>query len=101
MIIKTGGKQYKVAEGEIFSAQKIRSRNMDSIVFDTILALSTNGLIKVGRPYLADVSVKAKILDDYKEKKVRVVKYRAKSRYLRVRGHRQQKTKLLVEKILL
>lgn len=100
MIIKTGGKQYKVAEGEIFSAEKIGSRNKDSVVFDNILALSVNGQIKVGRPYLADVCVKAKILDDYKEKKVRVVKYRAKSRYLRVRGHRHQKTKLLIEKIL-
>ncbi|OGE10807.1 50S ribosomal protein L21 [Candidatus Curtissbacteria bacterium RIFCSPLOWO2_01_FULL_42_26] len=100
VVIKTGGKQYKVAEGEIFSAEKIKGQNKNSIIFETVLALSSNGQIKVGSPYLADVKVKAKILDDYKEKKIRVVQFRAKSRYLRTRGHRHQKTKLLIEKIL-
>jgi|SRR3989344_9481199 len=99
-IIKTGGKQYKVTEGGTLSVEKLPKSNKDSVTFDQVLALATNGRIKIGKPYLTDTHVHAKILENYKDKKIRVVKFKSKSRYLRTRGHRQQKTKILIEKIL-
>ncbi len=99
-VITTGGKQHKISEGAVFSTEKLKETGKDSVIFDQVLAFSSNGQGKIGKPYLADVKVKAKIIESYKDKKVRVVKFKSKSRYLRVRGHRHQKTKVLIEKIL-
>ncbi len=98
-VFKSGGKQYKVKIGDTLSVDKLNSNDKDSTVFDQVLLTSTNGQIQIGKPYLEKVKIKAKIIKDFKEKKVRVVKFKSKSRYLRTRGHRQQKTKILIEEI--
>ena len=98
-VFKSGGKQYKVKIGDTLSVDKLNSNDKDSTVFDQVLLTSTNGQIQIGKPYLEKVKIKAKIIKDFKEKKVRVVKFKSKSRYLRTHGHRQQKTKILIEEI--
>lgn len=98
-IIKTGGKQYKVSEGDRVAVEKLHNQDKESITFSEILAVCTEGNLKVGQPYVDKAKVRGKILENIKDKKIRVVKYKSKSRYLRTTGHRQQKTKILIEKI--
>ncbi len=99
-VIKVGGKQYKVTEGETLVVDRLLSNGKSGILEfkDVLLLFSDQGLV-VGKPKVEKVSVVAKVVEDFKDKKVRVVKFKSKSRYLNVRGHRQQKTKVLIEKI--
>jgi large subunit ribosomal protein L21 len=100
-ILNVAGKQYKVAEGDKLSVEKItRSAKTNDVVFDKVLAVGDSGKITVGKPNVSGAKVQAKIIEDFKEKKVRVVKFKSKSRYLKTRGHRHQKTRILVEKII-
>lgn len=98
-IFKTGGKQYKVQEGDTVSVEKLEPKSNSSVVFDQVLLVNKEGNLQIGKPLLAKAKIKAKFLEGYKEKKVRVVKFKSKSKYLRTTGHRQQKTKILIEKI--
>ncbi len=98
-IIKTGGKQYKVLEGDTLEVEKLHPQDKNLVTFDEILAVCVEGSLKVGQPLVDKAKVHAKILENIKDKKIRVVKYKSKSRYLRTTGHRQQKTKVLIEKI--
>lgn len=98
-VIKTGGKQYKVAEGEKLGIEKIDAAGKDTIQFNEVLLVKKNGTLEIGKPFVVNTRVNAKILKNFKDKKVRVVKFKSKSRYLRTRGHRQQKIKVLIEKI--
>jgi large subunit ribosomal protein L21 len=97
-VIQTGGKQYKVAEGETVTVEKLATEPGNQFVFDQVLLL-VNGSTHVGQPYVAGATVSAKVLDHVKGEKIRVAKFKAKARYRRVTGHRQQLTKLLIEKI--
>lgn len=98
-VVKIGGKQYKVSEGETLNVDKLNKNGQSDIVFDEVLALSSDKDFKIGKPYVEKAKVKSKVLETFKDKKVRVVKFKSKSRYLRTRGHRQQKTRILIEKI--
>lgn len=97
-VIKTGGKQYKVAVGENLAVEKLTAKG-ESVTFDQVLLVSSNGKLQIGKPSVEKAKVKAKILGDFKDKKIRVVKFKSKSRYLRTNGHRHQKTKIQIEKI--
>lgn len=99
-IIKTGGKQYKVAEGDIISVEKVKSDGKGEISFDEVLLLKNQSNLVIGKPQVEKAKVKGKILEDYKDKKIRVIKFKPKSHYLRTYGHRQSKTKVLIEKVL-
>lgn len=98
-VIRTGRKQYLATEGQTIVVEKIKSKIDGNIIFDDILALSSDGQIKLGKPTVEKAKVKAKILEAFKEKKIRVVKFKSKSRYRRTAGPRQQKTKVLIENI--
>lgn len=98
-VIKTGGKQYKVEEGQTLEIEKINKGEKDPLVFNEVLLIAENDKLELGRPYVANAQVKAKVLKNFKDKKIRVVKFKSKSRYLRTKGHRQQKTRVLIEKI--
>src|SRR3989344_4088034 len=98
-VIKTGGKQYIVKEGRTISVEKIEGDKDSKITFAKVLALGGEKVI-VGTPLVDKAKVTGKLVETYKDKKIRVVKFKSKSRYLRTRGHRQQKSKVLVEKIL-
>ena len=97
-VIKTGGKQYIVKEGRTISVEKIEGDKDSKITFAKVLALGGEKVI-VGTPLVDKAKVTGKLVETYKDKKIRVVKFKSKSRYLRTRGHRQQKSKVLIEKI--
>ena len=96
-IIATGGKQYKVSEGDIINVEKLGLNEGESVTFDQVLAISGEGL-KVG----ADVNgatVTATVVKNDKAKKVIVYKYKSKTGYHKKAGHRQQYTQVKIEKI--
>lgn len=98
-IIKTGGKQYKVAEGEVIYVEKLDAEAGDAVTFDEVLAVVADGDVKVGKPVVAGARVTGKVEAQGKEKKILVFKYKAKSNYRRRQGHRQPYTKVVIEKI--
>jgi large subunit ribosomal protein L21 len=98
-IIKTGGKQYRVQEGDNIFVEKLASDVDSEVVFDQVLAVVDDGDVKVGSPVVEGAKVTAKVLEQGKEKKVLVFKYKAKSDYRRRQGHRQPYTKVVIEKI--
>jgi large subunit ribosomal protein L21 len=98
-IIKTGGKQYKVAENQILEVEKLPEELGNTITFEDVLLVADGKDVKVGTPTVAKATVTAKVLDQGRSKKVTVIKYKAKTRYLRKKGHRQPFTKLQIEKI--
>jgi len=100
-VIKTGGKQYKVAEGDELEVDKIEGKKGQTVDFKEVLLLVDGKKVKVGQPLVEGAKVKAKILTQLKGKKIRVATYKAKSRYRRVKGFRPRLTKIKVEKITL
>ncbi|MCI1821241.1 MAG: 50S ribosomal protein L21 [Megasphaera sp.] len=98
-IIKTGGKQYRVAEGDKIFIEKLAVPAESEVIFDEVLAVVNDGDVKIGSPVVQGAKVTAKVLEHGKEKKILVFKYRAKSNYRRRQGHRQPFTKVVIEKI--
>ncbi len=98
-IIETGGKQYRVKEGDTLFVEKLEADQGDAVVIDNVLAVSRDGELTVGNPVLDDVKVEAKVIEQGKSKKIIVFKYKPKKDYRKKQGHRQPYTKLIVEKI--
>ena len=98
-IIKTGGKQYKVAEGDSIVIEKLDAEEGTSVAFDQVLMVVTDGDVKVGKPTVANAKVTAKVDAQGKGKKIRIFKYKAKSNYHKRQGHRQPFTKVTIKKI--
>ena len=98
-IIKTGGKQYRVAEGDVITVEKLAANEGDSVVFDQVLTVVNGADVKVGKPLVDGAKVTAKVEAQGKARKIRIFKYKAKSNYRRRQGHRQPFTKLVIEKI--
>ena len=96
-IIATGGKQYKVAEGDIIKVEKLGVEAGETYTFENVIAVSNDGL-KVGSD-VAGATVTASVLGDGKAKKVIVYKYKRKTGYHKKNGHRQAYTKVKIEKI--
>lgn len=96
-IIATGGKQYKVSEGDIIKVEKLDVEDGSAVTFDQVLAVSDNGL-KVGAD-VAKATVSATVMGQGKAKKVIVYKYKRKSGYHKKNGHRQAYTQVKIEKI--
>ena len=96
-IIATGGKQYKVAEGDIIKVEKLGAEAGETVTFDDVLAVSNDGL-KVGAD-VANASVTASVIEHGKAKKVVIYKFKRKTGYHNKNGHRQQFTKVKIEKI--
>lgn len=99
-IIETGGKQYKVSEGDVIFVEKLNNEVGDAVSFEKILAVSgKEGEIKLGTPTLSGAKVDAKVLSHGKDKKVIIFKYKPKKGYSKKQGHRQPYTKIQIEKI--
>ena len=97
-IIATGGKQYKVAEGDIINVEKLGVEANQTVTFDEVLVVN-NGTVQVGNPTVAGASVTATVVGEVKGKKVIVYKYKRKTGYHKKNGHRQSYTKVKIEKI--
>jgi large subunit ribosomal protein L21 len=100
-IIETGGKQYKVSEGDTLFIEKIEAEDGTKVEFDKVLAVSTDDGLKVGKPYVEKVKVTAEVEKNGKGKKIIVFKYKAKKGYKKMQGHRQPYTRVKIEKISL
>ncbi len=98
-IIESGGKQYKVIEGDLIEVDRIDIEPGNTYKFDKVLLISKDGIASIGQPQVQGASVSVKIIDQIKGKKIRVAKFKAKARYRRVQGFRQQLTKIQIEKI--
>ena len=97
-IIATGGKQYKVAEGDIINVEKLGVEG-SAYTFDQVLAVNKGDKLVVGDPTVANATVSASIVEEGKGKKVIVYRYKRKSGYHKKNGHRQPYTKVKIEKI--
>ena len=97
-IIETGGKQVKVEEGQEIFVEKISTDENETVTFDKVLFVGGDD-VKVGTPYVEGATVTAKVQKHGRQKKVTVIKFKAKKNYNRKQGHRQPYTKLVVEKI--
>ncbi len=97
-VIATGGKQYKVSEGDIITIEKLGKEAGDSVVFDQVLAVNDDKLV-VGNPTVEGASVKATVVENGRAKKVIVYKYKRKTGYHKKNGHRQSYTKVKIENI--
>jgi len=97
-VIVTGGKQYKVAEGDVLYIEKLPVEADEKITFDSVLAVGTDDGIKVGKD-CAKSTVSAKVLKNGKGKKITVFTYKPKKDEKRKKGHRQPYTKVEITKI--
>ena len=97
-IIATGGKQYKVAEGDIIKVEKLDVEAGSTYTFNEVLGVCDSALV-VGQPFVEGARVEASVIGDGKGKKVIVYKYKRKTGYHKKNGHRQQYTALKIEKI--
>ncbi|PLX22161.1 50S ribosomal protein L21 [Candidatus Parcubacteria bacterium] len=98
-VIKTGGKQYKVKQGDTIKVEKLEAKEGDVVKFETLLISSEDGKdLDLGKPSLK-TKVEGKVLEQGKDKKVNVVKYKNKTRYTRNLGHRQMFTTVEISKI--
>jgi len=98
-IIQTGGKQYKVSPGDEIKVEKIKVEPGEVITIDKVLMVAKDDGIEVGRPYLENTVVRAKILKHGKGKKIIVFKYKRRKNYKRKKGHRQHYSLIKIEAI--
>ncbi|HSP46987.1 MAG TPA: 50S ribosomal protein L21 [Clostridiaceae bacterium] len=99
-VLKTGGKQYKVSEGDVIFVEKLVADVDSTVELTEVMAFAgENGEIKVGAPLIEGAKVLAKVVAQDKAKKIVVFKYKPKKDYRKKQGHRQPYTKLLIEKI--
>ena len=98
-IIETGGKQYLVKTGQKIQVEKLEVEAGAAFKFDKVLFVGNEKDFQLGKPYIKDAVVEAKALKQGRDKKIRVFKYKAKSKYRRTIGHRQAYTELEITKI--
>lgn len=98
-IIETGGKQFKVQEGDVLFVEKLATPEGETVQFDKVLFVGGEGDVKVGNPLVEGATVQAKVNEHGRGKKLTVFKYKPKKNYHRKQGHRQPFTKVTIEKI--
>ncbi len=98
-IIETGGKQYKVSNGDVLFIEKLDAEAETTVTFDKVIAVNNDETMSVGDPYVAGATVEAKVLKNGKAKKITVFTYKPKKGKQRKLGHRQPYTKVQIEAI--
>ena len=99
-IIKTGGKQYIVSPGDELKIEKIKDKKVgEEIVFDEVLLLEKQRKVMIGTPLVKKAKVVGKIIEQGKDKKITILKYKPKTRYKVKKGHRQEYMKVKIEKV--
>lgn len=98
-VIQTGGKQYRVSEGETLRVEKLAVAPGEKVTFEPLLFADDGGKVEVGRPKLSDVKVEAEVLEQGLHKKIIIFKYKRRKMYRRKTGHRQPYTALKITAI--
>ena len=98
-VIKTGGKQYKVAAGETIKVELLDAEVGAEVTIDQVLAVGTGAELKIGAPLVAGATVKATVVSHGKHDKVRIFKLRRRKHYKKSRGHRQNYTELAISAV--
>lgn len=98
-LIETGGKQYRVQEGDQLFVEKLNVETGETVELDKVLLVSNDGKVTVGKPFVDGAKVTAKVVENGKAKKVIIFKYKSKKDYRKKQGHRQPYTKLEIQKI--
>lgn len=99
-IIETGGKQYRVAEGEFINVEKLPVPEGETVTLDRVLMVGEDDQVRIGKPLVEGARVQARVVDQDRGPRVIVFKYKPKIRYRRKIGHRQSFTRLQIERIL-
>jgi large subunit ribosomal protein L21 len=98
-VIKTGGKQYRVKEGDVLDVEKLGVDQGGTVIFDRVLLIEDEGKVLVGTPDVAGAVVKAEVAENFKGDKVLIFKKKRRKQYRRTKGHRQQLAKVRIVKI--
>lgn len=98
-VIETGGKQFRVEEGNVLYVEKLDANVGDSVTIDKVLMLEKDGVVKVGTPVVDGAKAVLKIVEHGRGEKIIVFKFKSKKNYRRKQGHRQPYTKVVVEAI--
>jgi len=98
-VIRTGGKQYRVSEGQLVKIEKLAGEVGDEVTLGDVLFVGGNGEVKIGAPLVADAKVTGEIVGQGKAKKILVFKKKRRKSYSRQRGHRQHQTTLKITAI--
>ena len=98
-IVNTGGKQYKVRQGDVLRVEKIPGEVGSPVSFDKVLMFSDGEDVSIGQPVLDNVAIKGHIVEQGKAKKIIVFKYKRRKKYRRKLGHRQQYTAIRIDSI--
>jgi large subunit ribosomal protein L21 len=98
-VVNSGGKQYKVQQGQVLRVEKIPGDVGSPVTFERVLMFSDGDNVSIGQPALEDVAVEGHIVEQGKAKKIIVFKYKRRKRYRRTRGHRQEFTAVLIDRI--
>jgi len=100
-VIKSGGKQHKVSEGDVLAVEKINGNKGDAVSFDTVLMVAGDGNIRLGTPYLEGVKVIGEIIEQTKDRKINVFKMKRRKGFHKKTGHRQKLTRMKIREISL
>ncbi|MEI6494745.1 MAG: 50S ribosomal protein L21 [bacterium] len=98
-IVKTGGKQYKVQEGDVLNVEKLPVDDSGKIIFNEVLLIDDGKKTVVGKPFIEGATVEAELVEQGRAKKVVVIHYKAKVRFKKTYGHRQPFTKVKIGKV--
>ncbi len=99
-VIKTGGKQYKVQEGDVLNVEKLNIEKEKKVTFDKVLLIEDEGKTLIGTPFVENALVRAEVIENFKDKKVLIFKKKRRKQYRRTRGHRQELTRIKIEEII-
>lgn len=99
-VVRSGGKQYKVKEGQSFSVELLEVQPGEVVKLDQVLLVEDDsGEVHIGKPFLNSAEVTAQVVEHARDKKIRIIKMRRRKHYRRTQGHRQHYTELKIEKI--
>lgn len=98
-VVETGGKQYKVSEGDVLTVEKLSADAGDKVVLDKVLLYSNGDDMKVGAPYVEGAKVEADVVENGKGDKIIIFKFKSKKNYRKKQGHRQPYTMIKIASI--
>ncbi|PID66418.1 MAG: 50S ribosomal protein L21 [Gammaproteobacteria bacterium] len=98
-VIKTGGKQYRVKEGQVIRVETLRAEEGDTVDFSEVLMLADGDDIKIGAPTVKGAKVSAKVLEHGRHKKIDIIKFKRRKHHMKRQGHRQNYTAVRIESI--